>query len=344
MKILHHFLLSAGLLLALSIFPSFAESEHVHRLTMQARPLSEIAFKPNAVWDLSDNDHISRHIPSCVTYGDTLLSETVDGERRWYALYADSAALIREESRLYEHEPLSPLLTAAIGNSAPATPLVYTTKGLHSHTFDLERVGTYLSYPPVKGKLIVAPQDTLAALMTYESCEYSEFGVSVSDSDSITSVEQKPLIRKFTRYRWFTHGKVPVAVQTVMENVESGASDTEPETIATAYVMDFSPFSEDMCPEAVKSDSPENDLIAQALANATVTYHGGIINVELGCAVELELAIALMSDGGVPYLQRTVPSAESGVVAIPCSSVPPGRYVLSLSTSSITVKHFIVID
>lgn len=180
--------------------------------------------------------------------------------------------------------------------------------------------------------------------MTYESCEYSEFGASVSDPDSITNVEQKPFMRKFTRYRWFTHGKVPVAVQTVIENIEQGTSDTEPETVATAYVMDFSPFSEDLCPEAVKSDSPENDLIVQALANATITYYGGIINVELGYAVDLDLTVVLMSDGGLPYLQRTVPSAESGVMTIPCSSVPPGRYVLSLSAASLTEKHFIVID
>ena len=351
MKLLPPYIMTATFITATSLLsatganshhPLPVGTDHTHRLSMQARPNTEVSADPGAVWDLSDNERVSRHVPSCVAYGDTLLSETVDGERRWYRLTPDSAFLIREESRLFEHEPLAPLPTSAAGTAAPLTPQAYLTDGLHSHLFPLFRSGTYVSQDPVRGRLIVTPGDTVPAIMTCERCVYRETSPSFLPTDSAAARETEPPQVTFTRYRWFTHGRVPVAIQT--ETAIQADDSPDIETGILAYVMDFSPFSEDSCPDAPNDGCEQEDLTACILSEAKAGYRDGEIVVTLGAPLDTELAVTLMSDAGVPYLQRMILADEGTTITIPSPPLPAGRYVLSLSAAYVTEKQFIVVN
>lgn len=123
-------------------------SIHSHILTVEATPIERVATGDDAVWDLSQQTKAG--IPGAImnAFGDTLLSETVLGQRRWYSLKQDSCCLIKEESRYHYLLPdsLAETFTVAVApdissSKALQTESPYLVTGLHTLTFPIIRRG-----------------------------------------------------------------------------------------------------------------------------------------------------------------------------------------------------------
>lgn len=326
--------------------PARAEvNDHVHILMAEARPISKVQMEANSVWDLSDAVRLKIPLAVLTSYADTLLSETVRGYRRWYELHDGSSLLVREENGLSCHIPGNPVATAAVadwGNTVYGTSCVepYGTLGIHSGSFPVFRTGELKSYPPVKGRLAVADGDTLQAWMTMERVLYRE-KMFADTIRNLTAAEIDSLpVRSITRYRWFTHGSVPVAIQTEIRKSFPGQDEAESSGEIHAYIMDYSEFSETICNE--EKERMHDADTTRAIDSIRATYYDGQVTVEINAPSDIEIQFDLMSDSGINYSHSTFTARGESRIEIPCGHLPAGRYVASFSVPGHVRKIFIV--
>lgn len=122
-------------------------------LTLKANPIASVKVENGTVWDLSYTKNVSDSKVRYLMYGDSLLSETIEGNRRWYSLKHRNASLIREESLRHSCVPSSPIFTSAFGEGDYPVESEYTMCGKDRHTATLHREGKHISSPLVYGKL-----------------------------------------------------------------------------------------------------------------------------------------------------------------------------------------------
>ena len=315
---------------------------HTHLLTVEATPIEKVATGDDAVWDLSQQTKAG--IPAAIVkaFGDTLLSETVLGQRRWYSLKQDSCCLIKEESRYHYLLPdsLAETFTVAVAtdissSKALQTESPYLVTGLHTLTFPIIRRGRCVSDGPVKGRLVVADGDTIAAYMTRETLKYAER--VFPDTLGAMPEEVADTLKHITvtRWRWYTHGNVPVAVQTCVQGAADGQNETR------AFLMDYSEDSQFLCEED-KSRKDENPA-QEPFRNVEATWNNGQIHIELDAPRPVEIMFDMVSDTGISQRSTTIPAEGHVNVSIDCGHPVPGRYVVVLSTSEFTKKIFVFV-
>ncbi|MDE6077495.1 MAG: hypothetical protein K2G29_07165, partial [Muribaculaceae bacterium] len=75
------------------------------------------SVRPNLLWDFRNAEKTEDFLgASYILYGDSLLSETVDDQRRWYAISSDTLMLVREESFGYSYLPDTIICTSSFNN------------------------------------------------------------------------------------------------------------------------------------------------------------------------------------------------------------------------------------
>ena len=315
---------------------------HTHLLTVEAMPIERVATGDNAVWDLSQ--HIKAGIPAAImkAFGGTLLSETVLGQRRWYSLKQNSCCLIKEESRYHYLLPdsLAETFTVAVApdissSKALQTESPYLVTGLHTLTFPIIRRGRCVSDAPVRGRLVVAEGDTIAAYMTRETLKYAER--VFPDTLGTMSEEMADTLRHITvtRWRWYTHGNVPVAVQTHVQGAADGQNETR------AFLMDYSEDSQFICEED-KERKDENSA-QEPFRNVEATWNNGQVHIELDAPLPVEIMFDMVSDTGISQRRAVIPAEGHVNVSIDCGHPIPGRYVVVLSTQEFTKKIFVFV-
>ena len=318
------------------------ECVHTHLLTVEATPIERVATGDDAVWDLSQQTKAG--IPAAIVkaFGDTLLSETVLGQRRWYSLKPDSCCLIKEESRYHYLLPdsLAETFTVAVApdissSKALQTESPYFVTGLHTLTFPIIRRGRCVSDGPVKGRLIVAEGDTIPAYMTRETLKYAER--IFPDTLETMTEERADTLRHttVTRWRWYTHGNVPVAVQTQVR----GAADGQDET--RAFLMDYSEDSQFLCEE--DKERKDETSAQEPFRNVEATWNNGQIHIELDASRPVEIMFDMISDTGISQRRAVIPAEGHVSVSIDCGHPVPGRYVVVLSTSDYSKKIFVFV-
>ena len=318
------------------------ECVHSHLLTVEATPIERVATGDDAVWDLSQQTKTG--IPGAIVkaFGDTLLSETVLGQRRWYSLKPDSCCLIKEESRYHYLLPdsLAETFTVAVApnissSKALQTESPYLVTGLHTLTFPIIRRGRCVSDGPVKGRLVVAEGDTIAAYLTRETLKYAER--VFPDTLGTMPEEMADSLRHITvtRWRWYTHGNVPVAVQTQIRGATDGQNETR------AFLMDYSEDSQFLCEED-KERKDENPA-QEPFRNVEATWNNGQIHIELNAFRPVEIMFDMVSDTGISQRRAVIPAEGHVSVSIDCGHPVPGRYVVVLSTQEFTKKIFVFV-
>lgn len=315
---------------------------HSHLLTVEATPIERVATGDDAVWDLSQQTKAG--IPAAImkAFGDTLLSETVLGQRRWYSLKQDSCCLIKEESRYHYLLPdsLAETFTVAVAPDIPSSKALqtespYLVTGLHTLTFPIIRRGRCVSDSPVKGRLVVAEGDTIAAYMTRETLKYAER--VFPDTLGAMPEEMADTLRHttVTRWRWYTHGNVPVAVQTCVQGAADGQNETR------AFLMDYSEDSQFLCEE--EKERKNEDTAQEPFRNVEAIWNNGQIHIELDAPRPVEIMFDMVSDTGISQRSTTIPAEGHVSVSIDCGHPVPGRYVVVLSTQEFTNKIFVFV-
>lgn len=315
---------------------------HTHLLMVEAMPIERVATGDDAVWDLSQQTKTG--IPGAIVkaFGDTLLSETVLGQRRWYSLKQDSCCLIKEESRYHYLLPdsLAETFTVAVApnissSKALQTESPYLVTGLHTLTFPIIRRGLCVSDGPAKGRLVVADGDTIAAYLTRETLKYAER--VFPDTLGAMPEEMADSLRHITvtRWRWYTHGNVPVAVQTQIRGATDGQNETR------AFLMDYSEDSQFLCEE---DKERKYEISAQEpFRNVEATWNNGQIHIELDASRPVEIMFDMISDTGISQRRAVIPAEGHVSVSIDCGHPVPGRYVVVLSTQEFTKKIFVFV-
>ncbi len=315
---------------------------HTHLLTVEATPIERVATGNDAVWDLSL--HTKAGIPAAImkTFGDTLLSETVLGQRRWYSLKQNSCRLIKEESRYHYLLPDSTTKTLSVAvapdissSKALQTESPYLVTGLHTLTFPIIRRGRCVSDGPVRGRLVVAEGDTIAAYMTRETMKYAER--VFPDTLGTMPEEMADTLRHITvtRWRWYTHGNVPVAVQTQIRGAADGQNETR------AFLMDYSEDSQFLCEE--DKERKDETSAQEPFRNVEATWNNGQVHLVLDAPRPVEIMFDMVSDTGISQRRAVIPAEGHVAVSIDCGHPVPGRYVVVLSTQEFTKKIFVFV-
>ncbi len=310
-------------------------------LPMTARPIEDICSTPDPLWDLSDNWEESPYSASYILYGDTLLSETVDGQRRWYAMRRDSVLLVREESLLHRSVPGNPPPTNAIhAGQPPVTSAAhpYTASGTDSRDFNVRREGTYGSIPAVRGRLVTAPGDTLDVFMTVEETVFLEDWTE-SGTEAATTVPKDPTFtHSFRRYRWFpaSGGPLPVAIQTE----ESATVDGETATVRYAHVIDP---SESGSMKTRGKDDPVEPDVERILSEAVIECSGGEITITTGSTATAAIRVSVASEGGMAFHSGEATLSADTPVRIPCGSFHPGRYIVAVTCGAHMEKRVVTV-
>ena len=306
-------------------------------LQMTARPIEDVILKANTVWDLSDNWKEEEYCASYILYGDTLLSETVDGNRRWYNIGRDTVTLVREVALLQRCIPDPPLPTNAIYTGKPPVSterLDYFASGQENRDFLLSRNGGYSSIPAIPGLLVLAPGDTIEAVMTVEEIIFEEH-VAPEHTDNAANPAGTQVFR---RYRWFPGqmSSMPVAIQT--EETLTRGEDTE--TVRYAHVID--PSETDTVVYR-KRDLPEADNIEKTLREITVGYSGGEITISSRESYATDININIASESGMTFFSGSGTLSSSTPVTVPCASFHPGRYIVAVTCGAHIEKRVVTV-
>lgn len=281
------------------------------------------------IWDLSHNSRMDYTPVSFRLYGDTLYSETIEGWRRWFKITPDSTILEHEESLTESLTYLLPIPTAALGNSDMASESPYNVNGNNSSSMNITQNGTYCSYPPVRGKLVVSTGDTLATIMTKEEIRYEQTIQSDSVADYEIPYESTVKENHFvTIQRWFCADKLPVALS--YEHEVTDAFGKGQESWGNIYIAESG--NEESTQKNTKQEERLHETIITTLKEITIIESGGILCLSLNTPIPLTLSIDIVSDSGIPYLHSEKHVEGTVILTFPCNSMPSGRHLVIVSS------------
>lgn len=126
-----------------------------------AVPLAEVE---GAVWALEPTGEEAEGYV-CLTYGDSLVSEIVDGERLWFSVDSGSCRLTGKETELSELMPETEVESFAFSENSVERLQSYRSHGLYSRMFPMA-AETELRYLPSRTGLLIIEGDTVLATLT----------------------------------------------------------------------------------------------------------------------------------------------------------------------------------
>lgn len=259
-------------------------------------------------------------------YGDTLLTEVLDGRRQWYSFSADSCFYAGEESRLMKLVPSHPIPTSAFGHFLLGSVTEECDSGIYCKTYPLEENGTYESLLPINGELRNGEGISLRVKAVTEIRRNTWTPDSIREEEETVTAERR-------RTRWFCAGDtLPVALQTE-ERVFVNDSPVR-ESIGT-YIIS----AEELTDKSARSD-PED-----VLEGLHAVLEGDHLLLDGEVPAGTVLQVSLSDIQGIPVMETSL-TAEDGWTGT-ALSVPPlrtGRYVLSIGASGSVRRIFLTRD
>lgn len=296
------------------------------RLERRAIPCDDFS---GTVWTVMDFEPADEDMgTSYAAYGDTLLSETVDGRRIWYFLRGDTALMVREETDLMEAVP-DTLVTAWDWNMT-GTPISspMTTRGMYSQMFHITTEGSAEAYPPVEGRLVATPGDTIPAIMTRERRVFRSLITAGPVSPQMVESADTLPVYEVTHTRWYGHGDriYPLARQTDTRIFSSDGKMTG--EYSAAYIADAT--LRGLCDTPQNMDNAD---IARVLKSASATCSAGHIRVSVnGGDPGFVLTIDVTDEGGILYRHEEILAKGATTIEISTTGMPPGRYIVTLGS------------
>lgn len=316
------------------------------RLPTEVEPLPGNLLQ-NDRWDFSQQWLSSDRGKTVIcNYGDSLLTETIEGRRHWYRMSHDSILYIGEEDRLTVIAPDSAVMFARrpveAGFSSGNVPFSATGTG-GGRRFRISETGTLnFSSGAQSGTLIIVPGDTLRHVMAVR--ELRAFTATFPDDS--TAATTSAVIET---YRWYdAEGMLtfmPVAVQrAVYPSVNGGMPDKDAEpSFAMAYLPDRSEVIVKDLKEKEEPDAPglpDLEAVAGALAAATVYCDGS--NVTVGVEMPeagILITVDIIDAGGRLYLhESTVSTDAADEVNLDCSGLRAGEYIAAIGAEGLDVS------
>lgn len=291
-----------------------------------------------AEWDMSGGEALPRDMAVIYkAYGDSLVCESADGRRRWFRVDGDSATYILEESRLATVRPTAPLPTAALGDTRHVGDCDFEARGSYSRTFKLAEQGRYETREVGRGRLVVAPGDTLPGVRAISECRSFTAKISADDITLPLDAVADSLERyEIVTTRWFADGtSLPVAVQT--EVTVSDAAGHCRDGYNRTRVIDAAEYA------AVRARVSESrDDVSRRLAEAKVSVTDGMMTI--AADISGWLTVDVSTPGGVNWLRYTVDSCAGAPIELDVTTLPHGRYIVTLATDlPASAKHMVAV-
>ncbi|MDE6753513.1 MAG: hypothetical protein K2J82_02760 [Muribaculaceae bacterium] len=276
----------------------------------------------------TDTDNEGIH-PIYRVYGDTLLTEVLNGKRQWYSFSADSCYYLGEESRLIRMKPSAPIPTSALGHFMLGSLKEERDSGSYCRTYSLEGKGTYESLLPVEGEIRAGDNKTLKAKAV------TEIRRMIDDGDGIDDIKDRArTVTENIRTRWFVAGDpLPVALQST-ERIFIG--DTPSQSVTNTYILD----TEEILERYEMSDS-DSDI----LESITAVFEGNILRIGGTLPPDINLQIVLANIQGIPVMEAVIDVREDwqgSELTVP--PLIPGRYVLSVGSGGSVRRIFLTKD
>lgn len=302
-------------------------------------------------WDLSDQWVINDRASTTVkVYGDSLLSETINGRRCWYGIINDSICFEGEEDRLTaivtDDSVCSFILPLMQSRTISAEFTASGTTGGRKFEVRIQGHNTTKTAGSPRS-LILAAGDTIHnATLTLEQRSYVVDFVSDTLSPSrIYTIES---------YRWYDaeglQSLLPVAVQ---KTIYSGFEiDKDTKAISsTCFVRDR--LDVDMSKSKLEPDqgdlNSDTDGMRAALSAAEISLNGRMltVNADIGNYVT-EISIDVMDAGGRLYIHEDFETTQGRVpYSIDCRELRSGEYIVAINATStgevLTEKRYIKI-
>ena len=306
-------------------------------------------------WDFSRQGLLSQggHTVVC-NYGDSLLTETIEGRRNWYGLLNDTIYYLGEEDRLtvIDADSAAAVAHKTADRLSGLGDVSFTASGMGGgRRFRIaESVTVSFSSAARNGTLIIAPQDTLYNVQAIR--ERRAFTATFPDDSAAATVSA--LIET---YRWYDNSGaqslLPVAVQRSVYDSNCGVittNDAQP-SFSMAYLPDLSEFSpednENKTP-AHRDELPDLEAVADALSSAEVRCDGRTVTVGVEMPVAgLTVTVDIVDAGGHLYLHKsTVTTGSLDEITLDCSSLRTGEYIAVTGVENLEVapeKRLIII-
>lgn len=318
-----------------------AVTDRCRAFEIEAAPLSGDILESD-VWDFSQQWKSSgRAATEVKIYGDTLMAETVNGRRLWYAVVSDSVFYTGEEDRLtnVSLDSMAMVFSIPLRHGFSSTS-PFTASGTGAgRRFDVREEGMIdFRVSDRRGILILAPGDTVRAVMA--SCERRNATCSFpTDSGRTTAMVVE-------NFRWYDaegmRSLLPLAVQRTIY-FPNGQSGTD----ATAYSAAFLQNREEMQGHKTGNDDSvdgDTELLEEILRNAVVAVDGGTVTISVAMPGNgFILTVDVMDVGGRLYLHQR---SQTSSMTIDCSALRGGEYIVALSfenTSCLPEKRYIQI-
>ncbi len=274
------------------------------------------------IWNFSATEQLDRPAAKYDLYGDTLLSEVVNGHRSWYLMASDSVHFIREESALMEAIPTDMLPSAAFRSDKMAGEQQFESRGVYCKSSDIIEQGIYATEMPRQGFILLADGDTVTADMTVE---HRRFVAVISRKDitlSLDSVTATDTLSIFgiTRYRWFVDESLyPAAIQ-----IENHEYDTVGRVISE-FSAAYTTSSEDLRNRAQsfkRNRSP----------NISIEYSDGKLNIKTDNDSVVNISIDITDSSGILYMHDEIQVSAGNPTSLNGVPLPHGQYLATVSS------------
>lgn len=277
-------------------------------------------------WDFTSAVEAEDH-PFYRTYGDSLVAEIHGGLRLWYELRSDSAFYMGEETRHYRSFPDIPIPTTSFTSLAMETSDSLRGAGLYCRTLAVDVRGSYESFWPVEGRMILDNDLSVKARAIIEK------RASLSEIRSDTIPGLLMVERESTRTRWYLDGDpIPVAMQLTETTRQD---DQEVSSESGTYVMDMD--------ELMKLVGLRADEKQRALDEAEITVFRGTVTVR-GCFPEGTVLVISVSDleGMTLHCDPAPDTSDNGFFEFSLPHLPHGRYVLTVSAGTPSDRKLLI--
>ena len=273
------------------------------------------------LWDLTQTETSQGRGARFLVYGDTLLSETVGGWRRWFAVQGDTLLLQREES-------LSKAAVYAdsviIDGTEKSTPFRSFVRDSEDNRF--VREGIHRSMAAERCRLVVVPGDTLAVTRITEDITFTEIpDPMLADEDYIAS-EGKSYRRQ--THRWLREGLIPEAI---MITEWSQEEDGERLLSQSCHVRDYY-GTESLNDESENDERDPEQETERILEAMQISWTEGKVTLYLPSPIPVAYSIDILTDQGLPISHREVDGDTETAPVISVNGVTTGRIMAVVTT------------
>ena len=272
------------------------------------------------LWDLTLSGPAYNREACFLSYGDTILSETIDGWRRWFTIHDNVLSLKREES----------LRKTVIYRDSitfePNTVTNFIADVQDSEDNRFIREGRINIHPIEEGLLVLIPGDTIKVLIHVEEMVFDEIPVPIINDELYTNSEIKKYKQKNTW--WIREGLVPEAVMFEERHYTDHAANA---IRMACYAKDNGLYTTPHNTESYEDETFE-EITGRCLEAMTAEWHSEAMTLRFPEVLPIDFTVDVLTDQGLPISHHLYQGNTYQMITINLASIMSGRIIIAVTT------------